>query len=80
MTCNAQDLINISRKRLCAKSSIETRNAWKMVVDEIRLIDSCMANSMVAECVYRGFCPESNSCGYSKTKTFEAEIKYYRMV
>lgn len=79
MTANAQALINISRKRLCSCASPETRAAWKQVQEAIREIDPIMAEKMVPECIYRGFCPEfMNPCGYSKTPQFEEALKKYR--
>ena len=79
MTANAQALINISRKRLCNCASKETREAWKQVQESIRKVDSIMAEKMVPECIYRGFCPEfMNPCGYSKTPQFEEALKRYR--
>ena len=79
MTANAQALINISRKRLCSCASSETRAAWKQVQEAIREIDPIMAEKMVPECIYRGFCPEfMNPCGYSKTPQFEEALKKYR--
>lgn len=79
MTANAQALINISRKRLCSCASKETREAWKQVKEEIAKKDPILASKMVPECLYRGFCPEwINSCGYSKTKKFEEDLKEYR--
>lgn len=79
MTCNAQALINISRKRLCSCASKETREAWKQVKEAIKVIDPIMAEKMVPECVYRGYCPEFlNSCGYSKTEKFQEDLKIYR--
>lgn len=79
MSANAQALINISRKRLCSCASKETREAWKQVKKEIAKRDPILASKMVPECLYRGFCPEwMSSCGYSKTKKFEADLKEYR--
>lgn len=79
MTANAQALINISRKRLCACASPETREAWKKVKEEIRKVDPVLASKMVPECIYRGFCPEwMSSCKYSQTKQFEEALKKYR--
>lgn len=79
MTANAQAIINISRKRLCACASKETREAWKQVIEAIRDVDPILADKCVPECLYRGFCPEfMNSCGYSKTKKFEEDLKEYR--
>ena len=77
-SANAQALINISRKRLCSCASPETRKSWQLVRDEIRKIDPVMADKMVPNCVYRGFCPEMNSCGYVNTEAFKKELEIYR--
>ena len=75
---NAQTLINISRKRLCKTASKETPEAWKAVQGAIREFDPVMASFMVANCVYRGFCPERESCGFWKSKTFKQQLNEYR--
>ena len=67
---NAQTLINISRKRLCRCASKETQEAWRAVKSEIAKQDEVMADKMVPNCVYSGFCRELNCCGYvNKTLT-----------
>ena len=79
MTANAQALISISRKRLCNCASKETREAWKQVQDAIREVDPVMADKMVPECIYRGFCPEfMNPCGYANTEKYQQDLKRYR--
>ena len=79
MTANAQALISISRKRLCSCASKETREAWKQVQDAIREVDPVMADKMVPECIYRGFCPEfMNPCGYANTEKYQQNLKRYR--
>ena len=79
MTANAQALISISRKRLCNCASKETREAWKQVQDAIRKVDPVMADKMVPECIYRGFCPEfMNPCGYANTEKYQQDLKRYR--
>ena len=79
MTANAQALIYISRKRLCSCASKETREAWNQVKEAIREIDPIMADKMVPECIYRGFCPEfMNPCGYSKTEKYQQDLEKYR--
>lgn len=79
MSANAQALINISRKRLCSCASKETREAWKQVQDAIREVDPVMADKMVPECIYRGFCPEfMNPCGYADTEKYQQDLKKYR--
>ena len=81
MTANAQALINISRKRLCNCASKETREAWKQVQDAIREVDPVMADKMVPECIYRGFCPEfMNPCGYANTEKYQQDLKRYRSI
>ena len=78
VAANAQALINISRKRLCMCASKETREAWQAVKDEMAKVDPIMAKHMVRNCIYRGFCPEPNTCGYTKTKQFQEELIKYR--
>lgn len=74
---NAQDLINISRKRLCNCASPETRYVWDLVRYEIWKIEPELASKMVRECVYRGFCPEMECCGYVNTDKFSEHRNYY---
>ena len=77
---NAQALINISRKRLCAQASPETRKAWQEVKDLVKQIDPPLASVMVPECIYRGFCPEfeDKCCGYCNTPAYREELAKYR--
>lgn len=75
---NAQALINISRKRLCNKASKETREAWEKAKEAVGKVDPVMADKMVRNCVYRGFCPELECCGYCNTKKFQEELENYR--
>ena len=75
---NAQAIINISRKRLCTKASPETKKAWNALLVAIKkelpeLYDVC-----IPECVYRGFCPELNPCGWSDTDAYFERLKKYR--
>lgn len=79
MTCNAQAFINISRKRLCACASPETREAWKLVIEMLKEVDPILASKCVPECVYRGFCPEAERCcGYCNTEAYKERLKDYR--
>lgn len=75
---NAQALINLSRKRLCTQASPETRQVMQEIKKEVQKQDPFMANVMVKECIYRGFCPEMWSCGYDKTEAFKTELENYR--
>lgn len=81
MTCNAQALINISRFRLCSTASPETRLAWKQVKEAIREVDPVLADKMVPNCLYRGFCTEfDRSCGYANTEQFQKDLIKYRSI
>ena len=75
---NAQEVMFISRRRLCAQASPETRAAWKLVVDEIAKVEPEVASCCVPECVYRGFCPEFKSCGFAATEEFRRQLEAYR--
>lgn len=77
---NAQALINISRRRLCSKASIETQEAWIKALTALIPTEPEIVSTCVPECIYRGFCPEFNSCGYSKTSLYECSLKKYRDV
>lgn len=81
ITCNAQALINISKVRLCHCASPETRMVWEKVREAVAVVDPIMAEFMVPSCVYRGFCPEINSCGLSSTSTFDRHrLEYTRLI
>ena len=82
MTCNAQAFINISRKRLCIGcASTETREAWELVIEYLKEVDPILASKCVPECIYRGFCPETDRCcGYCGTKKYRDRLMEYRTV
>ena len=63
--CNAQHLIDWSRKRLCNKTEDKTRFFFNELKNIIKEVDSALAERMVPNCVYRGICPEFTSCGKS---------------
>ena len=80
LEANAQALINMARKRLCNQASLETRQVMQEMKNEVEKVDSNMAKGMVKECIYRGFCPEMQGCGYDKTFAFEVELQEYRNI
>ena len=80
ISLSAQDFITISKLRLCSKSSPETRRNWKMVLSDLAKIDPILASKCVRTCIYRGFCPEFECCGYDKTPAFQEELEEYRKV
>ena len=67
---NAEEIINISRKRLCHKTELETRKIWNQVIKELEKIEPELAVACVPNCYYRGFCPEIESCGLTKNIGF----------
>jgi hypothetical protein len=76
---NAQAIINISRKRLCRKSHIETQTEWYHFLEALRGIEPELFDVCVKECVYRnGLCPEIKSCGYYQTDAFKKELSDYK--
>ena len=75
---NFQSFINISRKRYCNNASKETRDVWKMIMDEVKKFEPELFSVCVKECVYRGFCPEMYTCGFSRTSKYKEELEEYR--
>ena len=75
---NAQTFINISRRRLCREASKETQIVWKMIIKELSKVDHILPYFLVPMCVYRGFCPEMESCGYCLTKQYKEDVSDYR--
>lgn len=78
LSLNAQEIINISKLRLCNKASKETREVWYDVIDELAIIEPYLASACVPQCVYRGFCPEPKSCGKTKRSTFHFMRRFYK--
>lgn len=65
---NAQEIIHISRVRLCNKAEKDTRLIWSNVIKELSKTEPILASFCVPNCVYRnGICPEFESCGFYKT-------------
>jgi hypothetical protein len=70
---NAQELIFISRRRLCYHSHPKTVGVWARVKRAIRAVDPDLADFMVPECVYRnGICPEMRECKPGLAKVMKA--------
>lgn len=74
---NAQEIINISKVRLCNKAEITTRQIWRQVIEELRKIEPELANACVPSCYYRGFCPEFKSCGLADSEMFSLKVNDY---
>ena len=74
---NAQEIINISKVRLCTKAETKTRSIWFGVIKELAKIEPELANACKPSCFYRGFCPEIKSCGLADTETFPLVVNDY---
>ena len=75
---NAQEIINISKVRLCSKAEDKTREIWKEVIKELRKTEPELANACVPNCLYRGFCPEIKSCGLANGELFLQKLIDYQ--
>ena len=64
LSVNAQEIINISRLRLCSKAETTTRLIWKAVVEELAKIEPELADACVPQCLSKGYCQEIKCCGY----------------
>ena len=67
---NAQEIIHISRLRLCTKAEAKTRAIWQQVVNELHKQEPLLATACVPNCIYRNMCPELNCCGYAGTDAY----------
>lgn len=75
---NAQEILHISRARLCNKAEKDTREIWKAVVNELWKQEPILADACVPNCIYRnGICPEMKCCGFCKTEGCRKEIIQY---
>ena len=74
---NAQEIIAISRARLCTRAEKETRRIWNLVIEELRKQEPELAAACVPQCIYRGFCPEFQSCGIADGELFPLRVNDY---
>lgn len=62
---NVQHLIDTMRKRLCFQTANETREyAEDLKVTIANEVSYHIADVLVPNCIYRGGCPEIQSCGF----------------
>lgn len=78
LMCNPQAIIDISRRRLCSCSHINTIKVWKAIRSLMSDLNPPLAAAMVKDCVYRGHCYEHKTCGYHYTTSFDLELAQYR--
>jgi thymidylate synthase ThyX len=74
---NAQEIINISKVRLCSKAEVETRKVWLKVVKKLFKIEPILAEACQPSCIYRGICPEINSCNFHRTEAYRKAYDTY---
>lgn len=68
---SAEEIINISRVRLCHRAEPTTQNVWRKVIEALKVIDPILAKACVPNCIFRnGMCPEMKSCGYNTTEVY----------
>lgn len=75
---NAQEVINISRVRLCRKAESTTNALWCAAISELSKVEPLLARACVPNCVYRNMCPEISSCGFVGQKGFRLLSNAYR--
>lgn len=76
---NAEALINMAHKRLCAKASEITREVVMILRDKIAEVDPALAQMMVRPCVANGLiCREPKSCGFNHTDMCFAAVGLYK--
>ena len=64
MSVNAQELIYMAHKRLCAQADPVTRKVMGMIVEEVLKTNPEFKEFLVPLCEYRnGKCPEFFPCG-----------------
>lgn len=75
---NAQEIINISKLRLCNKAEKTTRILWNAAISKLAEIEPILAKACVPSCVYRGMCPEMKCCGFTSTVAHQMAYKEYK--
>ncbi len=78
MLINAEAIMNMSAKRLCAKASKETREIWQHALDLIEEVDPDLVKFCKKPCVLSGVCRESKSCGYMASESYLTERRLYK--
>lgn len=76
---NAEALIKMAHKRLCAKASPETREIFGQICELVEEQDPDLYKHLVPQCVYRGgICPEAKCCGYIRSEQGRAQLETYK--
>lgn len=75
---NAEEIVNISRVRLCNKAAKETSQVWANVVNKLEEVDPDLAEFCVPACVHQGFCRERPCCGFTTTDGYKRIRNNYK--
>ena len=75
---NAEEIINISRARLCVKAAPETRELWQRTLELIEEVDPDLVKFCKRPCVQSAVCRESKPCGFMATEKYRAQRKVYK--
>lgn len=75
---NAEEIINISRQRLCSMAAKETRMIWQQALDLIEEIDPDLVKFCKRPCVLSGVCRESKPCGYMASNAYRFERETFK--
>ena len=78
MLINAEAIMDMSAKRLCAKASKETREIWQKTLELIEEVDPDLVKFCRKPCVLSGVCRESKSCGYMASESYLTERRLYK--
>lgn len=66
-TANAQQLIDMARKRLCHQSAQETMEYMEdLKIELYKQGEIQLSDVLVPNCIYRSGCSEFNNCGYHR--------------
>lgn len=77
---NAEEIINISKARLCSMASRETRDIWCQVLDLIEEVDADLVRFCKRPCVWQGFCRERKPCGYMASSQYIYERNNFKSI
>lgn len=74
---NAEEIVNISRARLCHAASAETRDVWERVRVEVAKVDPDLFLHMMRPCVASGLCREPRPCGFMSSDAYRKQRDLY---
>ena len=67
MTINLRELMHVCALRLCNRASLEIRNLFKAIKEEVKGKDERLSELLIPSCEVNGFCKEHKCCGRKPT-------------